>query len=151
MKYSVLRIPRPAVLAALITLALPGPAVAQGKWWQSERFQRELQLTSDQISKIEEVFQSAIPELRRQKKELDRLENQLSRLIDTSADEEAVMQEAGRVEAVRSELSKARTRMLLRMRRVLTAEQRIKLAALHEQWERDRRRDDDRKREDHRK
>jgi len=35
--------------------------------------------------------------------------------------------------------------MLLRMRRVLTAEQRVKLGALHEEWERERKRDDHRK------
>jgi Spy/CpxP family protein refolding chaperone len=131
-----------AVLVAVLTGLVPGPAWAQGKWWQSERFQRELRLTQDQISRVEEVFQAAIPELRRQKKILDRLEDDLSRLIDTSADEAAVMQEADRVEAVRSELSKSRTRMLLRIRSVLSAEQRLKLAALHEEWDRERKRQD---------
>lgn len=135
---------RAAALLALL-VAVAAPAAAQGKWWQSERFQRKLELTQDQVSRIEEVFQSAIPQLREQKKALDRLESQLSRLIDTSADEAAVMQEADRVEAARAELSKARTRMLLRMRRVLTAEQRVKLGALHEEWERERKRDEHRK------
>ncbi len=124
---------------------MAAPAAAQGKWWQTERFRQKLELTDDQVSRIEEVFQSAIPHLREQKKALDRLESQLSRLIDTSADEAAVMLEADRVEAARAELSKARTRMLLRMRRVLTAEQRVKLGALHEEWERERKRDDHRK------
>ena len=110
---------RPAALLALLAALAPVSVAAQGKWWQSERFQRELHLTPDQISRIEDVFQAAIPELRQQKKELDRLETQLSRLIDTAADEAVVMTEAGRVEAVRAELSKARTRMLLRIRRVM--------------------------------
>lgn len=135
----------PALLAAAVAL-LPVAASAQAfKWWQSERFQRELQLTTDQISRIEEVFQAALPELRQQKKALDRLEQDLSRLIDTSADEEHVMQQADRVEEVRSELSKARTRMLLRMRRVLTADQRVTLGALHQEWERNRKRQDGRR------
>jgi Spy/CpxP family protein refolding chaperone len=136
---------RAAVLLALLVAAAATPVAAQGKWWQSERFQKKLLLTEDQISRIEEAFQSAIPQLREQKKALDRLETQLSRLIDTSADEAAVMQEADRVEAARAELSKARTRMLLRMRRVLTAEQRVKFGELHQEWERERKRDDHRK------
>jgi Spy/CpxP family protein refolding chaperone len=136
---------RPGLVLALILALSPALVFAQGKWWQSERFQRELQLTADQISRIEDVFQAALPELRQQKKALDRLENDLSRLIDTSADEAAVMREADRVEAVRSELSKARTRMLLRIRRVLTADQRVRLAALHDEWERSRKREDRRK------
>ena len=136
---------RPAALLAIIAALVPAAAAAQGKWWQSERFQRELQLSADQIARIEEVFQASLPELRQQKHELDRLETQLSRLIDTAADEDAVMAEADRVEGVRSNLSKCRTRMLVRIRRVLTPEQREKLASLHQEWERDRRRRDDRR------
>lgn len=133
---------RPAVaLAVLVTLA--SPASAQGfKWWQSERFQKELQLTADQIERIEEEFQSTIPELRQKKKTLDGLERSLSRLIDTAADEAAVMQEADRVEEVRSDLSKTRTRMLVRIRRVLNTDQRAKLVTLHDEWERNRKRQD---------
>lgn len=133
---------RPAVaLAVLVTLA--SPASAQGfKWWQSERFQKELQLTSDQIARIEEEFQSTVPELRQKKETLDGLERSLSRLIDTAADESAVMQQADRVEEVRSDLSKTRTRMLVRIRRVLNPDQRAKLVTLHDEWERNRKRQD---------
>lgn len=135
----------PAALLVLLIGLAPVTVLAQGKWWQSERFQRELQLTTDQIARIEEVFQSALPELRRQKKALDELEKALSRLIDASAEEAEVMEEADRVEAVRAELSKARTLMLLRIRRVLTSEQRQKLGPLHEQWERERKHQDRRR------
>lgn len=137
---------RPATLLAVVLTLLPSTAGAQSfKWWQSERFQRELQLTADQIAKIEDVFQSAVPELRQHKRTLDSLEQDLARLIDTSADEDLVMAQADRVEAVRSELSKGRTRMLVRMRLALTSDQRIKLAKLHNEWERTRKRQDRRK------
>lgn len=134
---------RPAVpFALLLSLAAP-PALAQGfKWWQSERFQRELQLSQDQIARIEEVFQAYLPDARAQKRTLDRLEDDLASLINTSAEEAEVMQQADRVEAVRSELSKARTRMLVRIRKVLSTEQRTRLAELHEEWERSRKRQD---------
>jgi Spy/CpxP family protein refolding chaperone len=139
------RLSPPRRLAALVTFALcltPLPAAAQGfKWWQSEKFQEDLQLTSEQIERIEETFQASLPDFREQKQTLDKLETDLSRLIDASADEAAVMQQADRVEEVRSELSKARTRMLVRIRRVLTPDQRVRLAALHQEWERSRKRD----------
>ncbi len=136
----------PAALLASLLAFVPAESSAQAfKWWQSERFQKELQLTGDQISRIEEVFQSAVPELRHQKAALDRLEKDLSHLIDTSADEAAVMQQADRVETVRSDLSKARTRMLVRIRRVLNADQRVRLAALHDEWERTRKHQDKRR------
>ena len=144
MNYRSLPVWRPAAAAALVLL-LPGLGAAQGfKWWQSERFQQELQLTSDQITRIEEVFDAYVPEARRQKRVLDRLEDELEALIDTS-DEATVMHHADQVESVRSELSKARTRMLVRIRNVLTADQRVRLAALHEEWERNRKRQDRRR------
>jgi Spy/CpxP family protein refolding chaperone len=137
--------PRPAVLLAIVLCLAPRPATAQGfKWWHSDRFKQELQLTADQITRIEELFQAALPEFREHKQTLDRLETELSRLIDT-ADETAVMQHADRVEAERAALSKARTLMLVRIRRVLTVEQRVKLADLHREWERNRKRQDRRK------
>jgi Spy/CpxP family protein refolding chaperone len=131
----------PIAAVAAIALLVPASGSAQGfRWWKSEKFQRELQLTTDQITTIEGIFDAYVPGARQQKRVLDELEDELEKLIDTS-DEATVMSHADRVESVRSDLSKARTRMLVRMRNVLTADQRVKLAALHEEWERNRRRD----------
>lgn len=134
----------PRRFAALLIFVLclaPLSARAQGfKWWHSDKFKQELQLTTDQITRIEEVFEGSLPQFRQHKRTLDRLEEELSELIDT-ADEAAVMQHADRVEAERAALSKARTLMLVRIRRVLSVEQRAKLAQLHREWERNRKRD----------
>ena len=84
------------------------------------------------------MFQSCIPELRQHKDTLDRQEHELSEMIDRAAEEPLVMQQLDRVEASRAALSKSRTRMLLRIRQVLNAEQRVKLGVLHQEWERER-------------
>jgi Spy/CpxP family protein refolding chaperone len=132
---------RPGALLIFLLCLVPFPAMAQGfKWWHSDRFKQELQLTDDQITRIEEVFQGSLPQFREHKRTLDHLEDELSRLIDT-ADEAGVMQQADRVEAERAALSKARTLMLVRIRRVLSVDQRAKLAQLHREWERNRKRD----------
>jgi Spy/CpxP family protein refolding chaperone len=124
---------RPAALLTVLLCLLSAAVSAQGsKWWQSEKFQRELGLSTEQVTRLEEVFQNALPEFRSHKKELDRLEAELSRLIDRSADEPTVIQQLDRVEAVRASLAKARTLMLVRMRRILTPDQRTRLTALHE-------------------
>jgi Spy/CpxP family protein refolding chaperone len=132
----------PALLLAVALCLAPLPAAAQGfKWWHSDKFKQALQLTDEQITRIEAVFDAAVPEFRQHKHTLDRLEDELSRLIDI-ADEAAVMEHADRVEAERAALSKARTLMLVRMRRVLSVDQRAKLAELHREWERNRKRND---------
>jgi Spy/CpxP family protein refolding chaperone len=129
------------VLACLLAAA-PSASQAQGfKWWQNERFQKELALTADQITRLEAIYQTTVPTMRAQKTALDKYEEKLSKVIsDSVSDEAKVLQTVDRVEATRTELSKTRTLMLFRMRRVLTDEQNVKLKALHDHdRDRDRR------------
>lgn len=126
---------------SLALLGWPGPAAAQGfKWWQNDKFKEELVLTTEQVARLEETFQALQPTLKTQKETLDHLEAKLSKVInDEHADEAMVLYALGRVETARGELSKSRTLMAFRMRRILTADQNVKMKALHEQWERERR------------
>jgi Spy/CpxP family protein refolding chaperone len=114
------------------TLAAPGASAQGFKWWQSEMFKRELGLTADQSAKIEAVFQKTVPVLRQQKDALDRAQADFNQMIEAS-DDAQVMAQVGVVEAARSELNKSRTMMLLRMRRVLTPDQRVKFVMLQQQ------------------
>jgi Spy/CpxP family protein refolding chaperone len=116
-------------------------ASAQGfKWWQNERFKQELVLTDEQITRLEETFQALQPTLKNQKETLDKLESRLSKVVnDPRSDEAAVLQILERVESARGELSKSRTLLSFRMRRILTTDQNVKMTALHEQWVRERR------------
>ena len=109
------------------------PALAQrGKWWQDERFRRELGLTAEQSARLEEVFQKTQPNLREQMQTLDRAEKQFDQLVE-KGDDSSVLQYVEVVESARAALSKTRTLMLLRMRRSLTADQWAKFTALAEQ------------------
>lgn len=129
------------LVLSLAVLGAASHARAQGfKWWQAERFQRELLLTDEQVTRLEEIFQSLQPTLKTQKESLEKLEARLSKVINNpQSDEAAVLQVAERVESARGELSKSRTLMLFRMRRILTSDQDVKMKALHEEWERERR------------
>lgn len=104
------------------------------KWWQSTEFQQQLGLTSEQSSRLEEIFQATLPSLRASKTELDRLEATLSTMVaDATVDESQVAQQINQVEAARSGLSTIRTLMLFRMHRILSPDQRAKLKTLHDQ------------------
>ena len=127
---------------SLIVLAAPGPALAQGfsfKWWQTERFQKELALTAEQITRIEAIYATQEPSLRAQKAALDKLEDKLSKAItDPKSDEATVLQAAERLEGARAELSRTRTLQLFRIRRVLTDEQNLKMKQIHERDHKER-------------
>lgn len=57
------------LVLSLIVQAVAAPASAQGfKWWQTERFQKELVLTTDQITRIEGIYQATEPLLRARRK-----------------------------------------------------------------------------------
>ena len=130
--------------AALLLLALTAPVRGQSfgfPWWRDAQFQRDLSLTSEQSGKIDAVFQKTIPTLREKRTELDAQEEELSRMIAANADEASVIRQVDRVEAIRSHMNKMRTLMLLRMRQILSPEQRVKLNQKFEQWEKDHRRE----------
>ena len=97
-------------------------------WWRSEMYQKNLGLSADQVTRLETIFQAALPELRKGRDELDHHEAELSRLIETGADEALVIKQLDKVEAIRSRVNKNRQLLLLHHRQVLTPEQRVKLA-----------------------
>jgi Spy/CpxP family protein refolding chaperone len=131
------------LLPALVVLAFAVPARGQSfgfAWWKDAQFQRDLGLTADQSARIDAIFEAAISQLRSKKQELDRQEEELSKQIAAGADEALVSKQVDKVEAVRSNMNKMRTLMLLRERQVLTPDQRVKLNKLHEEWERNHKR-----------
>ena len=134
-------------LATASLVALPAPAAAQGfKWWQHDRFKRELSLSADQVKHLDEVVQALQPTLKTQKEELDKFERGLSTVInDPASDEAAVLQALERVESARGALSRSRTLMVFRMRRLLTEKQNTRMKELHEEWEKQWRNRPDRK------
>jgi Spy/CpxP family protein refolding chaperone len=127
-------------LSLLTLVCLDASAQAQGYWWKNERFLKELTLSADQSARIESLYQAAQPTLRAQKRALDKLEDELSRMIhDPKVGEAELEQFVKRVEAAKADLSTSRTMLLVRIGRVLSAEQSTKLHQLFEQDEKDRR------------
>lgn len=117
------------------------PQVPQrAKWWQDEKMKAELRLTADQSTRIEDLFQTYFARMKDTADELGRREEQLSRLISGNDVTEAqLLKEADQVEVLRGTLAKARTLLLFRMRRVLSADQRNKLAEIQRAQEQERR------------
>ncbi|HXG90251.1 MAG TPA: periplasmic heavy metal sensor [Vicinamibacterales bacterium] len=125
-------------LLAVATVASSG--AQSHKWWQDERFQKSLALSPDQIGRVNSVFEAAMPSLRAQKRALDKLEDELSKMVREARVEEREVEEfVVRVEAARADLSKTRTLMLFRMHRILSADQNVKLDQMFAQAERERR------------
>jgi Spy/CpxP family protein refolding chaperone len=129
------------LMLSAIVLAIPAVASAQGRWWQSERFQKALGLTQEQITRIDGIYQATTPLLRAQKEAFDRREEKLSKVIaDPKSDEAMVIHATDRLEGARNEMGRTRTLLIFRIRRVLTDEQHVKLNEMHEHDRKERER-----------
>ena len=131
----------------------PATVIAQAfpfKWWQDAKYKSELGLMPDQCKRAEDVYQGVLPRMTSGKDELDRLEKKLSEAIAAGVLPEAdVVVLIDRVETARAELGKVRTLMIYRLRQILTPDQRTKMKALHDAWEKERREGTVRKRPEH--
>jgi Spy/CpxP family protein refolding chaperone len=136
---------RAGLVAIVLSLAFAASGRAQSfgfPWWRDAQFQKDLSLSTEQSARIDSVFQSSVTLLRQKKAELDLQEAELSRLIAANAEETVVVRQVDKVESIRATLNKSRTLMLLHMRQVLSPDQRVRLNKLHEQWEKDHQRPD---------
>jgi Spy/CpxP family protein refolding chaperone len=121
---------RHAAVLAVLVLVWSSPASAQRfKWWQADHVQRELSMTKEQATRLEEIFQSTLPGLRKQKETLDVAEAEFNRLV-SKGDHAATLAQVDIVEAARAALNRSRALQLVHMRRVLTADQHAKLTAI---------------------
>ena len=104
---------------------------------EGPQFQRDLGLTADQAARS--TPSSNRRSLLRQKEaDLDRQEDELSRMIAAGADESLVTRQVDKVESTRASMNKMRTLMLLHEPQVLTPDQRVRLNKLHEQMFKDK-------------
>lgn len=102
-----------------------GPA---SRWWLDARTAQRVGLTDDQKKRMDEIFQSSRLKLIDLNAGLQREEAILEPLLGADQPDEAkVLPQLDKVVQARGELEKARARMLLGFRRVLTPEQWKKL------------------------
>jgi Spy/CpxP family protein refolding chaperone len=125
------------ILAGLVAmigadLAAASQAPQPFIWWRNDQAKKELGLTADQVAKIQGIHESTIGELRQEVDELQKCEAKLDRLLESSTDEAVLARQIDRVETARANLNKTRSVMFVRMRLVLTNDQRARLKAMAE-------------------
>jgi Spy/CpxP family protein refolding chaperone len=113
----------------------PGGKPDQGhqpvKWWIDPKMSAELNITPKQSALIDAAWSKDYKQRAETRKRLEELEAKLDQMmLDASADESAIVAQLDKVEAVRTEVSKARVIMLYRINKLLTPDQRIKLDAM---------------------
>lgn len=98
-------------------------------WWLSPAIQSQIALTPDQVQRIDATYRESLPERRRLRRQVVALRLRLARLLATGtmSDVQAIPL-IDRLCTIEKQRNVARTMMLIRMHRVLTASQRLQLA-----------------------
>ena len=142
------RSPRHLPIVSSRTSARPArPQQPRPKFWQDPKLRQEIGITDKQSVDIETIFSSSISRCATRAGILETLEDVLSHTIqENTADLITVSQQVDKVEAARSAYNKARTLMLYRINRLLNPDQRVKVKALNDRYEEQRRKDEDARR-----
>jgi Spy/CpxP family protein refolding chaperone len=99
------------------------------KWWIDPKMRAELGITDSQSAAIEAIWSKAFTQRAETYTRLHKLEDTLDQMmLNASADEAAIVAQLDKVEAARTEASKSRVLMLYRINKVLTPDQRAKIA-----------------------
>ena len=122
----------PAILAG-------SPDLPEGKWWKHPRVAAEINLTTDQVRVIEDIFARVRPKLIDGKAELEKRQGALQEAIESNVDRRDISEKVEEVERARAELQKTRILMVLDMRQALKPEQWERLTRMREEYRRERR------------
>ena len=116
-------------LLIVALLLIPWPAAAERfAWWQSAEIQKELRLTRKQVAALDSAFDASLPERRALRAAFDRCEFEFEQLMkEPDPDERLAVDIIARLEQARARRNVRRTVLLLRMRRILTPDQRTAL------------------------
>ena len=105
------------------------------KWWKNQKIVDELKLTNSQVEQIEDIFSSHKGQMLKLHSKLKKKGEELNKKAsnpDSTRDE--ILQLTDEVEDIKGELRNLRVDMLLRIRDVLSPEQRGKLQAIQERY-----------------
>ena len=121
---------RVLVAALLIAASLTLTSIAEaqqmppGKWWRREEVARQLELTSDQQAKLDEVFRSAANELIDARGDVEKLQIALRGELDrVQLRRQELQRVAGQLTLARGKLFERELMMLADMRGILNDEQ----------------------------
>jgi Spy/CpxP family protein refolding chaperone len=123
------------IFAAFVFAAFAAVSEAAGgqtsEWWKVPEVQRQVRLAPAQVTALDVLFRGSLAERKRLRAELDRLEAKLQRALEQAdLDCETAVTLIDKVERTRAQRNTQRAVMLLRMYKILTADQRMALRQL---------------------
>lgn len=114
---------------ATALLAAQTEVAASRRWWRDPTIQHDLRLTSEQVRRLDSIFERDLPARIALHQQIAQLDRELLRAIELEADAAVVML-SDEVEFLRAQRNVRRTMMLVAMYKTLTPAQRARLAVM---------------------
>lgn len=104
-------------------------------WWRNGQIVEELQLSQNQVSEIESIFQRYKDEIKYFNNELNSKESKLRKLIQNSdSTREEVLKMTDEINVLKSQGQKTKVNMFWEIREVLTPKQRSQLQLIKKRY-----------------
>lgn len=117
-----------------------GPEDTRIKWWEDPKWRADLGISDRQSEKIKNIFEPEMMKIRVMRDERVKLEATLEQMVKEDRPNLAALTEKwDRVGYLLSEMYKARQLMIFKIDRALKPEQRVKLQAMFERIQAERR------------
>ena len=97
------------------------------RWWRDPTIQHDLRLTSEQVRRLDSIFERDWPSRIALHQQIVQLDRELLRVIELGGDAAVVMRLSDEVELLRANRNVRRTLMLVAMYKALTPAQRARL------------------------
>ncbi len=99
-----------------------------GKWWKIPKIQKDLQLSDEQIIKLEDIFLKQKSEMIDIRANIQKKQLEIENLLDKEkVDDKIILQKVDELITIRGNLQKNYIKMILDMRKILTPDQLKKL------------------------
>ena len=107
------------LILALAPLAM-GQTLPSGKWWKAPRIVKQLNLTSAEVQKLDNLFVKSRRRLIELKNRVEKEQFEYQTLMESpNLDESAVNRQLKKLEKARSELAAERSRFVVGVRKIL--------------------------------
>lgn len=119
------------LVLALAPLAM-GQTMPSGKWWKDSRIVKQLNLTSGEVKKLDNLFVKSRRRLIELKNRVEKEQFEYQTLMESQdLDERAVNRQLQKLEKARSALSSERSRFLVGVRKILGRDRFQKLQQIY--------------------
>lgn len=129
-----------SAMLLFIFLAAPSMAAAQdvptGKWWYNPQIQKNLNLSQNEIGKLDKLFANSRRKLIQLKSEVEREQFELDQLLSKKkVDDAKVKKQFQKLEQARKELANERLDFVIGVRNILGADRFQQLKSNYKNWQ----------------